>query len=366
MKLFAILLLSFASAFAQPQPAPPTPLLNAASTAELANRIGQLMESATAVVPGMGRTGAIIAENARQTLAAMQATPDSAAIVYEYLTEVRGYMALLDAMPKPYPLSDTARKQFTELRDSVERLDNHLRALLDRKEVLLRNPDRDNLHRYAEANAKLNGPTPNFTRVIFYGDSITDFWRINEYFTGRDYVNRGISGQVTGEMLGRMKADVIDLHPHAMIILAGTNDISRGVAISTIENNLSMIGDLCKANRIVPVFASILPVSDYHKRENPRFEMTKTRPPNAIAEVNNWMREYCRTRNYVYVDYWSAMKDASGLLPADLADDGLHPNAKGYRMMAPIALKGLDEALSERSPEQQPPAPKKRRSLFAQ
>jgi lysophospholipase L1-like esterase len=365
MKVFAFLLLSFACASAQTQPAPATPLLNTAAAGELANRIGQLMESTAAVVPGMGKTSAIIAENARQTLSAMQVTPDSSALTYEFLSQARGYLALLDAMPKPYPLPDAARKQFTELRDSVERLDNHLRALLDRKEVQLRNPDRDNLRRYADANAKLNAPTPNFTRVIFYGDSITDFWRLNEYFTGRDYVNRGISGQVTGEMLGRMKADVIDLHPHAMIILAGTNDISRGVAIHTIENNLSMIGDLCKANHIVPIFASILPVSDYHKRENPRFEMTKTRPPGAIVDINNWMREYCRSRNFVYVDYWSAMKDANGMLPADLADDGLHPNAKGYRMMAPIAVQGLDEALSERSPEQQPPA-KKRKSIFGQ
>jgi acyl-CoA thioesterase-1 len=360
MKLFALLLLPLACAFAQTQPAPATPLLNAANAGELANRIGQLMESTAAVVPGMGKASAIIAENARQTLSAMQATPNSSALTYEFFSQARGYLALLDAMPKPYPLAETARKQFTELRDSVERLDNHLRALLDQKEMQLSNPDRDNLRRYAEPNAKLNPPTPNFTRVIFYGDSITDFWRLNEYFTGRDYVNRGISGQVTGEMLGRMKADVIDLHPHAMIILAGTNDISRGVAIPTIENNLSMIGDLCKANHIVPVFASVLPVSDYHKRENPRFEMTRTRPPAAIVAVNNWLREYCRARNFVYVDYWSAMKDASGMLPADLSDDGLHPNAKGYRAMAPVAIKGLDEALSERSLEQQPPGKKKR------
>jgi acyl-CoA thioesterase-1 len=361
MKLFAAMLLAFTSVAADAQ----TPLLNAAAAGELTTRIGQLMESTAAVVPGMAKTSAILAENAHQTLSAMKVTPNNAALTYDFLSQSRGYLALLDAMPKPYPLPDAARKQFVELRDSVDRLDNHMRALLDQKEVQLRNPDRDNLRRYAEADAKLNPPTPNFTRVIFFGDSITDSWRLNEYFTGRDYVNRGISGQVTGEMLGRMKADVIDLHPHAMVILAGTNDISRGVSIQTIENNLSMIADLCKANRIIPLFASILPVSDYHKKESPRFEMTKTRPPSAIMEVNRWMQEYCRTRNYVYVDYWSAMKDANGLMPADLADDGLHPNAKGYRLMAPVAVKALDEALSEKSPEQQPPA-KKRRGFFGQ
>ena len=364
MKLFALLLLASA-AYAQTQPAPATPLLNTADAAQLTIRIGQLMESTAAVVPGMGKTSAILAENARQTLSAMQVTPNNSALTYDFLGQARGYLALLDAMPKPYPLTDTARKQFMELRDSVERLDNHLRALLDQKERQLRNPDRDNLRRYAEANAKLNPPTPNFTRVVFFGDSITDSWRLNEYFTGRDYVNRGISGQVTGEMLGRMKADVIDIQPRAMLILAGTNDIARGVAVRTIENNLSMIGDLCKANHIIPLFASITPVSDYHKRENPRYEMTATRPPSAINEVNTWLREYCRSRNYVYVDYWSALKDANGMMPADLADDGLHPNAKGYRIMAPIAVKALDEALSERSPEQQQPQ-KKRKGFFGQ
>jgi lysophospholipase L1-like esterase len=157
-----------------------------------------------------------------------------------------------------------------------------------------------------------------------------------------------------------MKADVIDLHPKAVLILAGTNDISRGIPVKTIEDNLSMIGDICHANGIVPVFASITPVSDYHKAENPRYEMTKTRPIATIVEINNWLREYCQSHHYVYVDYYNALRDSNGVLGADLADDGLHPNAKGYRIMAPLALKGLDQALSETSPDEQPASKKKR------
>ncbi len=349
MKRLVLLLTAIAQA-QTPTPAP------APDTTQLADRTAQLMESTAAVVPGLGKASAPISENARQTVTALKAAPNNSTLTYQFLNQARAYLALLDAMPKPYPLPETARKQILELRDSVERLDNSLPALLDRKELQLRNPDRDNLHRYAEEDARLNPPTPNFTRIVFLGDSITDAWRLNEYLTGRDYVNRGISGQITGEMLGRMKADVIDLHPRAMLILAGTNDIARGIALRTIENNLDMIGQLCRFNHIIPLFASILPVNA---------AVAKARPPAAIQEVNRWLQDYTRAHNEVYVDYWSALKDNNGLLPADLSDDGLHPNARGYRLMAPVAVKALDEALSERSPQQQPPV-KKRRGFFSQ
>ena len=357
--LLAFLVLA---AFAQ-KPQAPSPLLTNNQASELSARIGNLMESTAAVVPGLAQTSSVIAANTKQVLTQIQTAPVNAAFTYDLLSYARAYLALSDAMPKPEGLPDVAAKQFSELRVDVERLDAHFKALLAQKERQLRSSDRDNLRRYAEANRQLSPPAPNFPRIVFMGDSITDSWRVNEYFTGRDYINRGISGQVTGEMLGRMKADVIDLHPAAMLILAGTNDIALGVPTDVIENNLIMIGDLCRANGIKPLFASILPVSDYHKRENPRFEMTKTRPPATINQVNQWIEEYCRRHGYVYVDYFSAMRDSNGMLPADMADDGLHPNAKGYRVMAPIALKAIDQALSQHSPTEQP-AQKKRFTLF--
>jgi lysophospholipase L1-like esterase len=335
------------------------PLLNTNDANALALRISQLMESTAATLPGLVQTGAVLTQNAKQDVTALQANANNSPLTFDFLTQVRAYLALSDTIPKPYPMPETAGKQFAELREDVERFQAHFRALLGQKENQLRAPDRDNVRRYADANAKLNPPAPNVTRVVFMGDSITDFWRLNEYFTGREYINRGISGQITGEILGRMKADVIDLHPKAMLILAGTNDISRGVAIKTIEDNLDMIGDLCHSNGVKPVFASITPVSDYHKAENPRYEMTKTRPIPTIVEVNNWLREYCQRHNYVYVDYYNALRDSNGFLGADLADDGLHPNAKGYRIMAPLAVKGLDQALTETTPEEQPAAKKK-------
>ncbi|MBM3774514.1 MAG: capsular biosynthesis protein [Acidobacteria bacterium] len=255
-------------------------------------------------------------------------------------------MALVDAVPRPQPLPLEARRQFTETRDILDRLESHFRALLDQKEAQLRSPDRDNLRRYAEANQKISPPLPGRPRAVFLGDSITDGWPVNEYFPDRDFLNRGIGGQVTSEMLGRMKADVIDLKARVLLVLAGTNDIARGAPVKTIQNNLSMIADLADRNNVRPLFASVLPVSDYHQRVNPSFLRTTARPPSTILELNRWIQSFCAQRGYLYVDYFKAMVDASGHLRAELADDGLHPNSAGYRVMAPIALAAIEKELA--------------------
>ena len=327
---------------------------------DLALRISQLMESTAAVLPGLIQTGNILIQSAKADAAALRANDNNGPLTLELLTHARAYLALTDTMPKPFPMPETARKQFVELREDIDRFASHFQALLNQKERQLISPDRDNLGRYAEADANLSAPSPKVTRVVFIGASIIDFWRLNEYFTGREYINRGISGQITGQMLGRLKTDVLDLHPKAVLILGGANDIARGVSPHTTENNFSAIADLCRANGVRPVFASLTPVSDYHKAENPRYEMTKTRPPAAIVEINNWLRAYCASHHYVYVDFYNALKDTNGAFGADLSDDGLHPNAKGYRIMAPLAIKALDQALVETSPEEQPAGKKKR------
>jgi lysophospholipase L1-like esterase len=157
-----------------------------------------------------------------------------------------------------------------------------------------------------------------------------------------------------------MKADVIDLKPALLLVLAGTNDIARGVAVETIKNNLSMIADLAEAHSIKPLFASLLPVSDYHKEQNPQYEQSKRRPPANIREINTWLAGFCRQRNYPYVDYFSATVDASEMFRAELANDGLHPNSTGYRVMAPLALEAIDKAL--KPPQPQPR--KKRLGIF--
>jgi lysophospholipase L1-like esterase len=314
----------------------------------LVKRISQLMESTMAATPGMARAGAPLAENVRQALVNIEASsPQNSGQIYILLANVRAYLALSDALPKQYPFAETAVKQVAELREAVNRMDADFQALLDYREDQARNPDRDNLKRYAEENARLGPPSPQVPRIVFLGDSITDGWHLMEYFSGRDFVNRGISGQITGEMLGRTMADVIDLKPAAVVVLAGTNDIARGVPVNVIENNLVMIADLADHHQIRPLFASILPVSDYHKNVKPQFEMTRRRPPATILTLNAWLKKFCAQRNYTYVDYFAAMVDSAGFLQADLAEDGLHPNGKGYRVMAPIVLNAIDRTVTQ-------------------
>ncbi|MGE5570293.1 MAG: GDSL-type esterase/lipase family protein [Rhodospirillales bacterium] len=313
---------------------------------ELYGRTVQLMESTAVAIPELARAGAPVTENARQALITLRGLGrQNAGLTYTFLANVRAYLALYDVVLKPSPFPEAASKQFNELRSALIRIEENFRALLDQREREIANPDRDQLSRYAEANSKLGPPQLGKPRVIFLGDSITDGWRLNEYFPDRDFVNRGISGQITSQMLARMKADVIDLAPAAVLVLAGTNDIARGIPLTVIQNNLSMIADLAQAHNITPLFASVLPVSDYHKDENPAYEMTKRRPPATIRALNTWIQNFCRQRKYVYVDYFSALVDEAGFLKADAAGDGLHPNSTGYRLMAPVALAAIDKAV---------------------
>jgi hypothetical protein len=233
------------------------PLLDNRAALALFKRTVQLMESTAIAVPELARAGAPVTENARQALLNLEkGVNDHAGHTYNFLLNLKAYLALADSVPKPFPFPGEARKQFAELRENQARADAHFAALLDAKEIRLRSPDRDNLRRYADSNAKLGSPVPGRPRIVFLGDSITDGWRLNEYFPDRDFVNRGISGQVTGEMLGRMKADVIDLKPAGMLVLGGTNDLARGIAIEAIQNNLWMIANLAAANNIKPTLPS--------------------------------------------------------------------------------------------------------------
>lgn len=331
--------------------APPSALLSGPDAVKQARSVVQLMETASVVIPHLDKNAAPLLENTRQALRELQIAPASSAATQRFLNRAQQFLAVADLAPKPYPFPPAAEKQLADLHAAILRMSLHFDAQLEHDQVLLRNPDRDNLHRYAEDNEKVGPPQANSPRVVFFGDSITDFWRLNEYFTGRDFLNRGISGQVTGEMLGRMKADVIDLHPGAMLLLAGTNDIGRGVPLKTIENNISMMAELARAHQIRVLLASLLPVSDYKKGQNPQFERTKTRPPAVVAELNRWIQNYCLQNHFTYVDYYSAMADGGGLLRDDLSDDGLHPNALGYRIMAPLAAKALNTNLTAEPPD---------------
>ncbi len=348
------------SAMAAAQAPPASPLLPNAEVLKLADRAWQLVESISLAIPDLGRTSSPLQASLRQTRVNLRTRPNHSAYTYSLLTNLRAFTSLVDASSKPFPLPVETTNQIVELRTAAERIEVHFRALLDNAELRLRPADRDNVKRYEEANLRLGNPNPANPRVVFFGDSITDLWRLNEYFPGKDFVNRGIGGQVTGEMLGRFKADVLDLHPQTVLILAGTNDLSRGTPLSVITNNYSMMADLAQAYGVQVIFASVLPVSDYHKSANPDFERSKLRSPANILALNNWLKRYCAAQGCAYLDYFPAVADGSGMLKADLADDGLHPNAAGYRSMAPLALEAIERL---KTGPMQPE--KKKRRLFS-
>lgn len=209
-----------------------------------------------------------------------------------------------------------------------------------------------NYARYREENTKLAPPVKGENRVIFMGDSITDFWKLNEFFPNQPFVNRGISGQTTSQMLLRIRPDVIALKPKVVVILAGTNDISGNTGAMTleaIEGNLASMIELAHASGINVVLASILPVSDYNKNKaGEAIIRTVQRPPAQITALNDWMKKYAADNGVVYLDYFSATVDDKGFLKAEIADDGLHPNAKGYEIMKPLAENAIKTALKKK------------------
>lgn len=342
-----------------PPASAPGALLPDREARALYTRTIQLMEAGGFAIPELARAGAPLIENIKQTMESLDFLGwRNPTLHYRVLTNVRAFLLIADAVPKPVPFPEASRIQLAELRNHMVTVEVYFQALVEQVQQQLRDPDRDNLRRYAEANAKLPPPSPKQPRVVFYGDSITDGWRLNEYFPDRDFINRGISGQITGQMLGRFQADVAALKPAVVLILAGTNDIARGVPPAAIQANFMMMGDLADHHNIRVAIATILPVSDYHKDKNPSWERTRQRPPQAIEQMNAWLKKFCEERGYVLVNYFDAMKNAEGLLTIDLADDGLHPNAKGYRVMAPLALAGIESALNPPKPE------RRRRRLF--
>ena len=219
------------------------------------------------------------------------------------------------------------------------------RARMERMEKWLN--DWPNLARFADANAKLPPPAKNERRVVFMGDSITQGWKLEEAFPGKPYVNRGIGGQTTPQMLIRFRSDVVDLKPSVVVILAGTNDIAGNtgpMTLEQVEENLASMADIARANGIRVVLSSVLPVYPAEKR----LQFFKERPPEKIVELNKWIRAECGRTHIVYLDYFSAMAGEDGLLKRDLSDDGLHPNEAGHRVMAPLAEGAIAKALKQK------------------
>jgi lysophospholipase L1-like esterase len=202
------------------------------------------------------------------------------------------------------------------------------------------------LERYHDADGSLAPPAAGENRVVFMGDSITEGWHFDKPggdFASKPYVNRGISGQTSPQMLVRFRQDVIDLQPKVVVILAGTNDVAGNTGPMTIEQteaNIQSMADLAAANHIKVVLCSVLPAFDFPWKQG-------LEPAPKIVRLNAWMKDYAAQKGYVYVDYHSAMKDQRDGLPASLSKDGVHPTEAGYAIMAPLVEKGIAQALGQ-------------------
>ena len=233
------------------------------------------------------------------------------------------------------PLQATAQDGYASARSLELYREGNARMLMN---------DYGQLARYHDDDGKLGAPAPGEKRVVFFGDSITDIWKLDESFPGKGYINRGIGGQTTPQMLVRFRVDVIDLMPAVVVVLAGTNDIAGNTGDETldqIEGDYATMAELAKAHGIRMVFSSVTPINDYNPRALLFFLQ---RSPEKILALNVWLKKYCAENGLVYLDYFSAMVDGRGMLKAGLTADGLHPNAAGFAVMAPLAEKAILQA----------------------
>ena len=203
-----------------------------------------------------------------------------------------------------------------------------------------------NTDRFKDENAKLGLPSSGEHRIVFMGNSITEGWINNrpDFFTGKPYVNRGINGQTTPQMLVRFRPDVINLKPAVVVILAGTNDIAGNTGPSILEmimDNLISMSELAKANKIKVVLSSVLPVFDYPWKPG-------LQPADKIIALNVMIKNYADKNGIVYLDYFSSMVDERKGLKKELSGDGVHPNVAGYKIMEPLAEEAIKKALSKK------------------
>lgn len=205
-----------------------------------------------------------------------------------------------------------------------------------------KDPDRwAQLDRFRDANAKL--PVNAEGRVVFFGDSITEGWpKRAPFFPGKPYVNRGISGQTTSQMVMRLQQDVLDLHPAAVVILAGINDIAQNqgpISLQDIEANLQSMILRSKAAGVRVIMTSVLPAADFPWRKG-------LDPAPKVQQLNAWLSAFCAQNQVAYVDYYTSMADANGGMKPGLSSDGVHPTADGYAIMEPLAEAAIEKALA--------------------
>lgn len=202
-----------------------------------------------------------------------------------------------------------------------------------------------NLNRYKLDNENLNLPDPGEKRIVFMGNSITEGWSQHhpEFFIDKPYINRGIGGQTTPQMLIRFRQDVIDLKPTIVVILAGTNDIAGNTGPMTLEmirNNIISMSEIAQANGINVIISSVLPAFDYTWKPG-------LNPDKKIPVLNDMLKQYAESKGFVYIDYFASMVDERNGLKKEYGSDGVHPNELGYKIMAPLAEAAIAKCLNQ-------------------
>ncbi|HEY9533247.1 MAG TPA: SGNH/GDSL hydrolase family protein [Mucilaginibacter sp.] len=218
--------------------------------------------------------------------------------------------------------------------------------LLISTSAMAQNKDWPGIRRYEKANSELPAPAKGEKRVVYMGDSITDFWINNDstFFKSNNYIDRGISGQTTGQMLVRFREDVINLKPAAVVILAGINDIAENNGPEKLEDifgNIVSMVELARANKIKVVISSVTPAAAFPWR--PSID-----PKEKVKALNDMLKDYAAKNKIVYLDYFTAMADANRGLPKELSKDGVHPTLAGYKIMEPLATKAINQALKQK------------------
>ncbi len=211
--------------------------------------------------------------------------------------------------------------------------------------LIAQTDDWANLNRYKEDNLKLGLPAKDEDRIVFIGNSITESWsKVNpEFFKDKSYINRGISGQTTPQILIRFRQDVVNLKPKVVVILAGTNDIAGNTGYSTvemIEDNIASMAEIAKANNIKVLLCSVLPAYDYPWKPG-------LKPAEKIVQLNKWIKNYCEENDLIYVDYFTSMANKQNGLKKEYTEDGVHPNKAGYEVMTTIVEEAIVRALAK-------------------
>lgn len=292
------------------------------------------VESVAATFPALETATAEIRLSVKEVGDLLKSSPDSTSLSYQFLTKLKEFLIIADTLRRPDMTRAGAPGDLDKLRDSIDQFDGHFAALIAVRETKSKAAiaDPSDLKRYEDANAAEATWAGPQLRYVFIGDTATEKWPLASAFPGKPFLNRGIAGQTSSQILSRFIADVVALHPEAAIINAGTADLANGADMRQIADNLVMMGDVARAHSVHPIFTSLLPAAG-PGTGNLRVETVK--------QLNEWILNYCVREKLVFVDYYSSLTGPTGALRPEFTDDGLTPNGAAFAIMTTKLTDGL-------------------------